>query len=237
MWPGISPAGRQAGSKAASFSMRTALLFALCLLGHSSPLIAGAPRKILPVDEAERDPAFFLFRARLMEAVAAHDAKELAGFLSPKIMIGVGGESGIADFMKQWRPEEKNSKLWSELGRVLALGGKFSRDGGFSAPYFYAAWPESDDVDPFEWVAVVGDNVRVREKPHVQSPVVGRVSFELVRVAEQQDGASDEWTKVNLADGKQGFIASRFVGSSIGYRAVFQREDGKWRLSAFLAGD
>ena len=217
--------------------MKTALILSLILVFQTISSLAGPSRKILPVDEAVKDPAFFLFRARLMEAVAAHDAKQLATFLSPKIAIGFGGESGIADFMKQWQPDDKESKLWSELGRVLALGGKFSKDGGFSAPYYYAAWPESDDVDPFEWVAVIGENVRVREKPDAQSAAVGRVSFELVRIEEQQDGATDEWTKIKLADGKKGFVSARFTGSSIGYRAVFEKENGEWRLTAFLAGD
>lgn len=217
--------------------MRTALILSLILAVQSISSFAGPARKMLPVDEAVKNPTFFLFRARLMEAVAAHDAKQLATFLSPKITMGFGGESGIADFMKQWQPEDKESKLWSELGRVLALGGKFTKDGGFSAPYYYAAWPESDDVDPFEWVAVIGENVRVREKPNAGSNAIARVSFELVGIEEQQDGASDEWMKIKLSDGKKGFVASRFTGSSVGYRAIFGKENGEWKVTAFLTGD
>lgn len=217
--------------------MKAALLVLLISSLAAATLIAGPAKKLLPVDEAAKDSSFFIFRSRLMEAVAAHDAKQLMGFLSPKIMNNFGGNGGIEEFRQQWQPEDKESKLWLELGRVLSLGGKFSQDGSFSAPYYFAAWPDDGSIDAFEWVAVVGENIRVREKPDVNSAVIGKLSFELVRIEEQQDGASEEWTKVKLADGKKGFVASRFTGSGIGWRAAFDKENGEWRMTSFVAGD
>ena len=201
------------------------------------PGLADAPRKFSPVDEAAKDPSFFVFRARLIEAVIARDAAHVAGILSPKILNNFGGDGGIAEFKAQWKPEDRESKLWTELGHVLSLGGKLSKDGGFSAPYYSAAWPEDDGADPFEFVAVIGENIRVREKPNADSAVIAKVSFELVRVEEQQDGASDEWTKIKLSDGRKGFVASRFTGSPVGWRANFTKENGEWRMTAFVAGD
>lgn len=217
--------------------MKTALLTSLVSCLAAATLLAGPAKKLTPVDEAAKDLSFFVFRARLMEAVAAHDAKQLVSFLSPKIMNNFGGNGGIEEFKQQWQPEDKESKLWAELGRVLSLGGKFFRDGSFSAPYYFAAWPDDESIDAFEWVAIVGENIRVREKADANSAVVGRVSFELVRIEEQQDGASEEWTKVKLADGKKGFVASRFTGSGVGWRAAFDKENGEWRMTSFVAGD
>ncbi|MBX7208366.1 MAG: SH3 domain-containing protein [Verrucomicrobiaceae bacterium] len=208
----------------------------LLAVAHGATM-AGAPKKLLPVDEAASDPAFFIFRARLIEAVATHDTARLLAVLSPKIQNNFGGDGGIEEFKQQWQPDGKESKLWQELGRALSLGGKFSKDHSFAAPYYFAAWPEDDSVDAFEWVAIIGENIRVREKADANSAVIGRLSFELVHVEEQQDAASDEWTKIKLADGRKGFVASRFTGSGIGWRAAFAKENGEWRMTAFVAGD
>lgn len=207
------------------------------LLFVVSATLAGPPLKLPPVDEAAKDASFFIFRSHLIEAVVARDTGQLAGFLSPKILNNFGGNGGIEEFKQQWQPDDKASKLWAELGRVLSLGGKFSKDGGFAAPYYYAAWPDDDSIDAFEWVAITGENIRVREKADANSTIVARVSFELVQVEEQQDGASGEWTKIKLADGRKGFVASRFTGSGVGYRALFSKENGEWRMTAFVAGD
>lgn len=217
--------------------MKTALLAALLCCLSATALPAGPVKKLPPVDEAAKDPSFFVFRSRLIEAVAAHDAGQIVSLLSPKIMNNFGGNGGIDEFKQQWRPEDKESKLWVELGRVLSLGGKFMQDGGFAAPYYYAAWPDDGSIDAFEWVAIVGANIRVREKADANSAVIGRLSFELVRIEEQQDGAPEEWTKVKLADGSKGFVATRFTGSGVGWRAVFDKENGEWRMTAFVAGD
>ena len=39
------------------------------------------------------------------------------------------------------------------------------------------------------------------------------------------------------ADGKEGFMASRYIKSPIGYRAGFEKVNGRWRIFFFLAGD
>ncbi len=205
----------------------------LTLVAEMAP--AQTPRKLPPVDEAAKDSSFFLFRSRLMEALIARDASQLIGFLSPKIQNNFGGDGGIVEFKDQWKPDDKASALWTELGHVLSLGGTFFRDGSFASPYYYSTWPE--DADPFEFVTIVGENVRVREKPDAGSAVIARLSFEMVLVEEQQDGSPDEWTKIKLPDGRKGFVASRFTGSGVGYRAVFAKKNGEWRMTAFIAGD
>ena len=217
--------------------MKTALFASVVSCLALATLHAGPPKKLPPVDEAAKDPSFFLFRSRLIEVVAARDASQLIGFLSPKIVNNFGGNGGIEEFKQQWAPEDQSSKLWAELARVLSLGGKFFKDGSFAAPYFYAAWPDDDEVDAFEWVAIVGEDIRVREKADPNGAVIGKLSFELVRVEEQPDGAPDEWTKVKLADGRTGFVATRFTGSGVGWRAVFAKENGQWRMTALVAGD
>jgi hypothetical protein len=101
------------------------------------------------------------------------------------------------------------------------------------APYVFATWPGT--LDSFECAAVIGDRVRVRATAAPDSNVVAAVSYEIVQVLpEQRDSAM---TRVRLASGVTGFIASAFVRSPVDYRAIFQKTGGQWRLRAFVAGD
>jgi hypothetical protein len=54
----------------------------------------GQTRKLYPVDEATKDPSFFTFRARLIQAVQRHDAAFLISILAPKITNSFGGDGG-----------------------------------------------------------------------------------------------------------------------------------------------
>ncbi|QIF00401.1 SH3 domain-containing protein [Roseimicrobium sp. ORNL1] len=212
----------------------------LALLVCTSPAQTAEPsRKLMPVDEAVKNPSFFLFRAKLQEAVAKKDAAYVLGVIAPDIQTGFDGENGSAAFKKKWNLEKPDeaSELWPLLARTLAMGGKFDKDGSFQAPYTSAAWPE--EFDSFEHTAVVGENVRVREKADAQSAVVATLSFEVVALA-QSDAPQEErqpWVKVKLPNGREGYIRQEYVSMAIGFRAYFEKKNGSWVMTAFLAGD
>lgn len=197
--------------------------------------------KLLPVDEAARDAGFFVFRARLLEAVARHDTAALLDAVDPNIKIGFGGKDGIAAFREKWKLQDGDrSLLWAELGAALALGGSFQSEGSFAAPYVFSRWPEA--FDSFEHVAIVGTDVRIRSAPTLDSKVLASLSFDIVRLS--QAGRSrltpeqlKEWTAVELRGGRAGYVASRYARSPVGYRALFNKVNGRWRMTAFVAGD
>ena len=188
-------------------------------------------RRCGPVDEAARQPDFFTFRAQLQAAVARRDVNAVLAAIDPHIRIGFGDKNGIDAFTRRWRVHEPDSQLWAELGAVLALGGSFNQSGAFVAPYVYS----SCKADAFKDVVVVGGNVRVRETAASDAPVIATLSFTVVTLASAPK--SGDWTRITLADGRQGFIASRLVRSPIDYRAFFTRVDGGWRMTLFLSGD
>jgi hypothetical protein len=212
----------------------------LALLVCAPPAQSAEPsRKLLPVDEAVKNPSFFLFRAKLQEAIAKKDAAHVLSIIAPDIQAGFDGDNGSDAFKKKWnldKPDE-TSELWPLLARTLAMGGKFDKDGSFQAPYTSAAWPE--EFDSFEYTAVVGENVRVREKADAQSAVVATLSFEVVALA-QSDAPQEEkqpWVKVKLSNGREGYIREEYVSMAIGFRAYFEKKNGSWVMTAFLAGD
>lgn len=199
----------------------------------------GQVQKLYPVDEAAKEPTFFTFRARLIQAVQRRDATHLLSILSPKIENTFDGKSGLSGFKEIWKPERPQSEVWNELARILSLGGAFDKEGVFTAPYITAKWPE--DQDGFELGAIIGENVRVRAAPVITSSVMRMLSFDIVSVPDWQTnqarGEKRNWIKVKLSDGQTGYIAEEFIRSPIDYRVGFGKEDGRWVMIFLIAGD
>jgi hypothetical protein len=196
-------------------------------------------RKLLPVDEAYKDKSFLVFRDRLLEAAKNHDSKFVMSAVHPRIRTGFGDNGGINEFRRKWMPERSDSKLWDTLVEVLSLGGAFRKAGkgsDFWAPYVYSNFPE--DVDSFDYLAVIGENVNVRQKPDPSSPVVSTLSYDLVKapqgVAEKKAG---DWVRIVTPAGRDGFVSRGFLRSPVDYRASFTRVKGRWMMSALVAGD
>jgi hypothetical protein len=202
------------------------------------PSMALAQRvAVLPVDEAARDPEFFVFRARLQAAVASRDTTEILRVLAPDILSSFGGDGGPEEFRRTWRLAQPNhSQLWAALGVVLALGGRFQGDTAFYAPYTFDGTPG----DGFETLAVLGRNVLVRVMPTATSAVIDTLSFEAVtrwREGHSDSAAPAGWEPVRTSKAKTGWVLGHYLRSPIDYRAGFVRRQGQWWLGAFVAGD
>lgn len=192
---------------------------------------AGARR---PGRQAASVPDFFGFRARLQAAVARRDVASALGVLGKDVKLSVGGDEGIEDFKKTWQPASPDSRLWEVLAATLALGGSFSADGTFRAPYLFAKWPQ--DKDPFTHMAAIGSGIRVRSAPIANSAGVGTLDFSIVELADSS--ASDaKWLRVRLAPDRTGFVEARYLRSPIDYRVNFAKPEGRWQMVFFPAGD
>lgn len=218
--------------------LRPVLLAGLFLLQATAGFAqAGVeiPGKLLPTDEAVRDPQLFAFRAQLQAAVARHDVQAVLDVVHPNIKNSFGGSDGFEEFKKKWKLQDGESALWAELGTVLALGGSFRDKDNFVAPYVFSRWPKR--FDAFQHAAVVGTGVRVRSQPGAHGAILASLTFDIVQVEPTSPDLPDDWTPVKLRDGRKGYIASRYVRSPIDYRAFLSRENGRWRLNFFVAGD
>jgi hypothetical protein len=215
--------------------MRTAAisLVATCL---AVEIITAAPMRLMPIDEAARQPDFFSFRAQLQRTIARRDADGLLAAVSPDIKASFGGDEGIADFRRMWRLGEPDSELWEELGAALSLGGSFQGPDTFVAPYTFSRWP--DGVDAFEHVVLIASSVRLRSAPSLSADTLGTDSFAILPlVHDARPAAGEEWHAVRLEDGRTGYVSRRLARSPIDYRAIFSRSPAGWRLVTFVAGD
>ena len=212
---------------------------ALMIVMLTLPATAKA-HKLYPVDEGSKDPSFKAFRNQLIEAVKERNTRFLLRVLHPKIRLSFGGDAGAKDFVKLWKPDSKDSELWNELSTILSLGGTFSTSEGkrtFWAPYTFSTFP--DDLDAFEYAPITAENVRVRSQPKTTARIVTFLSYDIVKATFPNESNQEDpgWVKVIVPDGRNGYVASRYVRSPIDYRLCFERVRGKWLITAFIAGD
>ena len=201
-------------------------------------LLAGtgvaAQGKLPPIDEGTRDPSFRTFRQELLAAIDRKDIATLEALLSPNILNSFGGESGIEEFRAKWSPNSPSTTLWRELGEVVRRGGTFDREGRFFAPYVYSLFP--DGLDPFEHLVVIRSTI-LRKRPDPGAASLQRLDHDIVDFVDAYEKQPRFWRHVRTASGNEGYVPARDVRSPIDYRAIFERIEGRWRISVFVAGD
>lgn len=204
-------------------------------------------RYVMPVDEGAKDASFNAFREEFIAAVKRRDVKFLLDTLDREVLGSYGGDGGIADFKRLWKLDEPNkSEIWNELLTVLTNGGTFVKDAGiknkqFCAPYTFTIYPS--DLDMSEHQVIFGNNVNLRARPDTKSAVIAKLSYNVVRVDYEnsvenpkKDG-SFSWLKIATLGGKRGFVSAEYVRSTLDYRGCFEKQNGKWKMTLFLAGD
>lgn len=223
------------------------LLICLCLVALSfSGVFAQRERFVRPVDEARKDASFYAFRTNLIAAAKKRDLKYVLSIVDPDIKASFGDANGIEDFKEMWKIESSETKFWDEFLPVLTGGGTFYKEKNvrtneFWAPYTFTSFPA--DLDSFDYSAIFGNNVNLREAADLRAKVVTRLSYNVVKVDFEnsvKENSEDEgysWLKVETLGGKRGFVKSEFVRSPIDYRAGFEKKKGRWKMTAFIAGD
>jgi len=201
---------------------------------NASGARGGVEPTLEPVDEAARRPDFLEFRRRLRDAVSRRDESAVLAIVHPNVRVSFGDDNGVEAFKKE-HLANRDSNFWEEFATILRLGGRFRMEDAFDAPYSFSAWPAN--LDSFECLAVVGTRVRVRAAPGLDTRLLTALDFAIVRALPSDGAATPGWRRVQLADGRIGYMSSQFVRSPIDHRALFQLQDGRWRLMAYVAGD
>ncbi len=194
----------------------------------AAPAVTGP--KLTPVDEATTDPSLVAFRDELLAAVRRRDVDAVVALADPKVRTSFGNGGGAEELRRKLRDGE----LMKDLEQILPLGGKFvgpADQRTFWAPYVYSAWPDRHDA--FQSLAIVGENVPLRDAPNSDAQVIATLSYDIV-AHQKREG---EWFQVKTADGRTGWVEHAFVVSPVGYRAGFSKIDGQWRMRALVAGD
>lgn len=192
-----------------------------------------------PRDTCTRVAGYALLRTKLTQIVAERSKDRLLALLSPDILNSFGGDGGVAEFIAIWQLDQDpdQSKVWRELAAVLKLGCHADSEG-LSLPWFFAAPPPRgfEDADAFTLHLVTGTGVALRAAPQADAPVIARLDWTVLNTIDE-GGENARWRHVRLRDGRSGYFSAAYLRSQVDYRALFRRIDGRWMMTAFVAGD
>lgn len=239
----------------ASTIVLTALLAVYCTTSSSvvehNPSFGGDNAlKLLPVDEAHRDPGFHAFRQQLLSAVDDRDAQFVMSVLAPELH-DLGRVLALPP--SAFAPPNREDAAWAEMARVLSLGGSFTTLRGrqegrleFCAPYTYSAYPTRAQLiqivqqipghdhnalsDP--WV-ILKDDVGVRAVPDDGAPILRRLSYDLVIPSGGEAGTPVQWRHIYIVQGREGWVRADQIRSPDDYHACFANIEGSWKMTAF----
>jgi hypothetical protein len=203
-------------------------------------LAAATPARLPPVEQCGGDPEFDRFRRQLETAVERRDLDKLLPLLAPDIRLSFGTAPADAKFRNFERSGPGGDglwqeSLWGELDEVLHLGCATARNG---VGVEYRAWPAmfvtGDELDGFgTWISRPG--AVQRTKPNARAPIKQRLPS--WTVLEEIGESIMPYLEVRTPKGRTGFVAHNQLRSLIDYRLVAKRQDGRWTITAFIAGD
>lgn len=226
--------------------MKLKLFFVLCFAIFAFSNALAQERYVLPVDEGEKDVSFLSFRTKLIQAAKNKDSKYILSIVDPNIRNTFGDDDGIRYFKKVWKIDHPKSEFWEEFLAVITRGGTFHQEADtkskqFCAPYTFTSFPE--DLDAFDYSAIFGKNINLRTKPKPDAPIIANLSHNIVKIDYQNSVENKNkennysWLNVETLGGKKGFVKAEYVRSPIDYRACFQKKNGRWKMTVFVAGD
>jgi hypothetical protein len=211
------------------------------------------PSKFLPINDITKDKSLVTFVNQLKVAVQKKDKAFLLGALDEKVMSDLGGDGGIAEFKKTWNLDAGDTSIWRQLSRVIELGGAFNKndqEGRYTFAFPYVHFIDLQDADDYINVGVItGKNVNIREKPDLKAKVLMQLSYDVIWFVEAEQAlqktegtnlwGEPEWYLIETLDRKkQGWVFWKYVCSPIDYRLfLFKNRKGKWKISAFVAGE
>ena len=205
------------------------LIFMAMLLADSASAQVG---RLPPRDACAQDASFRAFRSELEAAVAAKDADRLLSLTADDIEFSFGDGAGKADFIANWElARPRHSAIWAHLAEALRLGCAPTGDY-LGAPSMFIDFPEM--LDAFEHVVAVGTRIPVHAQPSADSKLLARLDWQILPTLDDEGG---DWVKVRLADGRPAYVKRAHVRSPLDYRAIFQKRDDRWLMTAFVAGD
>lgn len=223
--------------------MKTPLI--ALLLFSIVPLLSAQPGKFPPPNDMAKDKSLVAFVNQLKTAVKKKDKAFLLSVLDKDIRNGFGGNDGIEEFKKQWNWSKDTLTVWHRLQQVLNIGGGFM-EGEPGIPRMYA-FPyvfnlDPGDADIFSVGVITGKNVNFREKPDLKGKVITQLTYDVVEFSGETRGKNavgdPEWYQVETANHKKGWVFWQYVYSPVNYRLLLTKNSqGKWKITAFLAGD
>ena len=211
--------------------MRRGALVALLFVAAFGGAKAAEPLRLPPPEEVAPEAADL--DRQLRRIVEIRDIEALAALSDRDVKLSFGGDAG-RDTLRDWAREDW---FWEEWLRITkhppALHG--AGEGAFlSYPWTFADWPY--ELDAFTHVLGL-EGAMLIQTPERGAPTVAEVGFAILQDRRDQREAPEGWRWLCVQGGPCGYAEEEDVASPIGWRAIFEKVDGAWRMRAFVAGD
>jgi hypothetical protein len=212
--------------------LKAAALFALLAAAALGGAEAAELERLPPPEAVPAEAADL--HAEIQRIVAARDLDALAALADPAVRLSFGDDAGI-ETLRAWAAEDW---FWPEWARIAAHPPALSGSGAdayLAYPWYFAEWPER--FDSYDY-GIGLDGAMLRERPEAAAPVLANLSFSVFSLEGlDAEPRQDGWRELCLEDGLCGYVEDDNLGSPIGWRAIFENANGRWRMTAFIAGD
>ncbi len=187
------------------------------------------------------------FLAMLEGAIALRDTEVLLALAAEDVKLGFGGADGLENLRASL--EADGSPLWDELSEIMLLGCAANGQGGLTMPWYFA---QDLKGEPYESFVVTTDDGPLHSEPRESSSRIAILNWQEVEVRFGQDGTmlvggnvedpENSWYGVRVIpeageEPVEGFIRASQLRSVIDYRLIAASRNGRWRITALLAGD
>ncbi len=194
---------------------------------------AQTPAQLPPVDRCRDDPGFSQFRSALEDAVTRKDPAALRRLVADEVRSNFGGDGSWDEFASTWALNQpQKSALWKEMQEVMALGCAKTEDGGRVFPGLFDDM--GDDADPFE-LLVIRPGAGLHAAPDKNAS--STKTRDWASSIQLDSPAPDGWVQVQVPSGEAGWVEADLTISPLDYRLVSELRDGRWQVTAFVAGD
>ncbi len=208
------------------------------------------PAQVLPIDESKQDKSLRKTLDDLLIVINNKDVNGLKSFIDYDITVSFGDSDGFDSFITFWNLDlnPEKSILWEVLKKTITLGGTFDDQNNqqYYTPYIFSSFPK--EYDAFEFGVIVGKEVNIRTEPNLKGKLVRQSTHEVVRViaydkpfgsrTQTIGNETHDWMKIEMADGKTGYVWGKFFRAAMDYRASFAKvRDEGWKMIFFVAGD
>ncbi len=223
------------------------------ILAVTTAIVASAETKgfkkfqLFPTDDSVSDKEFSVYIEKFKKAVKTKNLAAVKKLTAPDVAFTFESQDGINGLIKTWKLDRnpKKSDFWYAMDKVLSLGSAYYNDEKtmYAYPYLFVTFPA--DYDSFEYVALTGKKVNIRKAPDAKSAVIETLDYEILKSTgveenpkkDKVSGIDGKWIKVITSQGNEGYVFSHYVHSPIGHRAIFEKRNGGWLLTAFVSGD
>jgi hypothetical protein len=190
--------------------------------------------KILPVDEAVRDPALVATRTKLLAALQKHDASAVLALSESDVKLGAAWKEFNGTFQDLLNEPKAGFDVWAELRQSLSLGGKFRSADTFESNYVALLFEGQPGSGVGSWVyeVVTGDNVAVYARPSSKQKAIWQLSYDVVLVGLVEPNG---WASVEYRKGHIGYVKADQLAHPGGIVVTLQRGTQGWKIKALEA--